>query len=205
MSFRKDWVIFALGDASDALFVIQTGLVTLRARTKLGQEAPIDILSKGDLVGREPLAGESLRLTAANALTECKLLRIEQKVMMQTLATEPALANEVCAQLMLRNLHYMQDLVELRTTCCQKRLAKILLRLGRLDASDSPEATIPKINQETLSEMVGTTRSRISCFLNGFRTSGFIEYGRGINELLVRPSLFDFYADKHVAGHNLPT
>jgi len=196
VSFRKGHVIFALGDESDAFYVIQAGLVTLRAGTKHGREAPIDIVSKGDFVGKESIAGESLRWTSAIALTDCKLLRIEQKVMMQKLAEEATLANAVCAHLLARNLHYMQDLVELRTTCCEKRLAQILLRLGRLDASDSPETTIPKLNQAMLAELVGTTRSRVSCFLNGFRNSGFIDYGRGSKELRLRPSLFDFYADK---------
>jgi CRP-like cAMP-binding protein len=116
--------------------------------------------------------------------------------MMRTLATEPALANAVCAQLMARNLHYMQDLVELRTNSCEKRLARILLRLAGVDASDSPETAIPKLDQAMLAEMVGTTRSRISFFLNGFRDLGFIDYRSKCNEVQVRPSLFDFYSDR---------
>lgn len=114
---------------------------------------------------------------------------------MLALTTEVALANLVCAYVLVRNLRYQKDLVDQRCNLSERRLARILLQLAHLEALEPREVTIPKVNQETLAEMVGTTRARVSFFMNGFKHSGFIDYSLKSRELLVRPSLLHFYAE----------
>ena len=172
MSFRKGQSIFAQDDVSDAVFVIQTGCVRLSARYQGGKVATLDILGNEDFVGNDSLAGQPIRTTSASALTDCQLLRIEQKAMMLALAQEVNLATAVCAHVLKRNIRYQQDLVDQRCNPSEKRLARILLRLTRFDGQSSFGTAIPKFNQETLAEMVGTTRSRVSFFMNKFRNSG---------------------------------
>jgi len=195
VSFRRGQVIFTQGDASDAVFVIQTGSVRLTAKTQVGKETTLDILGSSDLFGKDSIAGVSIRTTSAQALTDCQLLRIDGKVMISALSEEAGLANLVCAYVLERNLRYQKDLVDQRCNRSEKRLARALLRLARLDALEPRESAIPKINQETLAEMVGTTRSRASHFMNGFRKAGFIQYSLKSNEVRVRPSLLNFYGD----------
>jgi CRP/FNR family transcriptional regulator, cyclic AMP receptor protein len=194
MSFRKGQRIFAEGDASDAVFVVQTGSVRLSARCQGGKEATLDILSSGDFVGKDSLAGEPIRTASANALTCCQLLRIEQKAMMLALAQEVTLATAFCAHVLKRNIRYQQDLVDQRCNPSEKRLARVLLRLTRFDGQSSRETAIPKINQETLAEMVGTTRSRVCFFMNKFRNSGLIEYDPTSNLIRVHCTLLTFCA-----------
>ena len=195
VSFRKGQVIFAQGDASDAVFVIQTGRVRLSARAQSGKETTLDILGASDFVGKDSLVGEPIRTTAANALTDCQLLRIESKVMKLALSEEVALANMVCTYVITRNLRYQRDLVDQRCNRSEMRLARALLGLARFEALEPRETAIPKINQAMLAEMVGTTRSRVSFFMNGFKDAGFIEYSLKGNEVRVRPSLLNFYSD----------
>ncbi len=195
VSFRKGDVIFAQGDPSDAVFVIQTGRVRHSAMTTNGKEATLDILGASDFVGKDSIAGEPIRTTSANALTDCQLLRIENKVMMLTISKEVGLANLVCTYVLTRNLRYQKELVEQRCNMSEMRLARILLRMAHLEAHQPRETAIPIISQRILAEMVGTTRSRVSEFMNGFRHSGFIVYSQKSNEMRVRPSLRDFYAE----------
>jgi CRP-like cAMP-binding protein len=194
MSFRKGQSIFAQGDSSDALFVIRTGSVRLSAKCHGGKEATLDILGNEDFVGKDSLAGERTRTASASALTDCQLLRIEQKTMMLALAQEVTLANAFCAYVLKRNIRYQQDLVDQRCNPSEKRLARILLRLSRFDWQSSPGTTIPKINQEALAEMVGTTRSRVSFFMNKFRDSGFIDYDPTSKLIRVHRTLVTFCA-----------
>ncbi|MDR3753131.1 MAG: Crp/Fnr family transcriptional regulator [Terracidiphilus sp.] len=195
VSFRKGQVIFAQGDASDAVFVIQTGRVRLSAKARRGQETTLDILGASDFVGKDSIAGESARTTAATALTDCQLLRIENNVMMLALSEEAGLAKLVCTYVITRNLRYQRDLVDQRCNRSEKRLARALLGLARLDALEPRETAIPKINQTMLAEMVETTRSRVSFFMNGFKDAGLIDYSLKGDELRVRPALLNFYAD----------
>jgi CRP-like cAMP-binding protein len=195
VSFRKGDVIFAQGDASDAVFVIQTGCVRHSAMTRNGKEATLDILGSSDFVGKDSIAGEPIRTTSANALTDCQLLRIENKVMMLTLSQEVEMANLVCAYVLARNLRYQKDLVDQRCNGSEMRLARLLLRLAHFEAPEPRETAIPIISQGILAQMVGTTRSRVSFFMNGFKHSGYIEYSLKSNEVRVRPSLLDFYAE----------
>jgi CRP/FNR family transcriptional regulator, cyclic AMP receptor protein len=195
MSFRKGQVIFAQGAASDAVFVIQTGRVRLSAKTRKGKETTLDILGASDLVGKDSLVGEATRSTSADALTDCQLLRIENKIMMLALSEEVGLANLVCTYVITRNLRYQRDLVDQRCNRSEKRLARALVGMARLDALEPRETAIPQVSQEMLAEMVGTTRSRVSFFMNRFRNAGLIEYSHKSNEVQVRPSLQNFYAD----------
>jgi CRP/FNR family cyclic AMP-dependent transcriptional regulator len=192
MSFRKGQSIFAQDDVSDAVFVIQTGSVRLSARHQSGKEATLDILGNEDFVGTDSLAGQPIRTTSASALTDCQLLRIEQKAMMLALAQEVALATAVCVHVLKRSIRYQQDLVDQRCNPSEKRLARILLRLTRFDGQSSFGTAIPKINQGTLAEMVGTTRSRVSFFMNRFRNSGFIDYDTTSHLIRVHRKLLAF-------------
>jgi CRP-like cAMP-binding protein len=189
VSFQKGQSLFAQGDASDAVFVVLAGIVRLSAKSRGGKEATLDILVKHDFVGKDSIADQSIRTTSAKALTDCQLLRIDKKVMMLALAQEVTLSNAFCAYLLTRSLRYRQDLVEQRCDTSEERLACILLRLAHLEAQGLQETTIPKIPQETLAEMVGTTRSRISFFLNKFRESGFIDYSTKSQMMEIHHSL----------------
>ena len=155
--------------------------------TRNGKEATLDILGSSDFVGKDSIAGEPIRTTSANALTDCQLLRIENKVMMLTLSQEVEMANLVCAYVLARNLRYQKG--------SEMRLARLLLRLAHFEAPEPRETAIPIISQGILAQMVGTTRSRVSFFMNGFKHSGYIEYSLKSNEVRVRPSLLDFYAE----------
>ena len=168
MSFEKGQIIFAKGDAADALFVIQNGTVKLSVKSPAGREAILDILSDGDFVGKDSVAGRPLRTASATAVTDCSLLRIKKKVMLFTLTRQVKLANMFWSYVLARNIRYQQDLVDQHCNSSDKRLARILLLLARYDGRGAPEITIPKVSHETLAEMVGTTRSRICYFMNRF-------------------------------------
>jgi CRP-like cAMP-binding protein len=191
--FPKGHAIFAQGNAADAVFVIQTGSVKLSARSQGGKEATLDILGYKDFVGKDAIANQLLRTASASALTDCKLLRIEKRTMMLALAQEATLSNMFYAYVLARNIRYQQDLVDYKCNPCEKRLARILLLQAQLDAQGQREAVIPKINQGTLAEMVGTTRSRVSFFMNRFKDSGFIHYETKSKQMQVRHSLLAFY------------
>ena len=193
VSFRKGQSIYAQGDVSDAVFVIQTGIVRLSARSHGGKEATLDILGSEDLVGKDSMSGQLTRTASANALTNCQLLRIETKTMVGVLAKEVALSNAFGAYVLRRNLRYQQDLAEQRCDNSERRLAGILLRMAHLDGHGSPDTTIPRISQNTLAELVGTTRSRVSHFMNRFKELGFIDYGGGNDVVQIRGSLLAFY------------
>jgi CRP/FNR family transcriptional regulator, cyclic AMP receptor protein len=195
ISYLKGQVIFAQGDASAAVFVVQKGRVRLSAKTRKGKETTLDILGASDFVGKDSIVGEPVRTTSADALTDCQLLRIEKEIMILTLSEEVGLANFLCSYVITRNLRYQRDLVDQRCNRSEKRLARALLGLARLEAVEPREALIPKINHTVLAEMVGTTRSRVSFFMSGFKNAGFIEYSLKGNEVRVRPSLLSFYSE----------
>jgi CRP-like cAMP-binding protein len=194
MSFRKGQAIFVKGDVADALFVIQEGQVKLGVRPEAGREAILDILSDGDFVGKDSVAGQSSRTASATAMTDCSLLRIDKKAMLLALAQQLKLANMFWSYVLARNIRYQQDLVDQHCNSSDKRLARILLLLARYDGRGVPEITIPKVSHETLAEMVGTTRSRICFFMNRFKESGFIDYKNKSNLLRVHRTLLAFCA-----------
>jgi CRP-like cAMP-binding protein len=192
MSFKKGQTIYAQGDAADALFVIQKGKVKLSVKSQTGKEAILDILSDEDFVGKDSIAGQSSRTASATSITDCSLLRIEKKVMMLALKRRVRLANVFLAYVLARNIRYQQDLVDQHCNPSEKRLARILLLLAHYDGHGASETTVPKINHETLAEMVGTTRSRICFFMYRFKESGFIDYGNKGNVLRVHRTLLAF-------------
>ena len=185
-AFPKKQTIFVQGDPSDAVFYIQKGKVRLTVVSKAGKEAVIGILNEGDFFGEGCLTGQLLRLSAATAVTDCSVMRIDKKSMMAMLHREPAFSDMFVAYLLTRNIRYEEDLVDLLFNSSEKRLARILLLLAHFGKDGKPEVAIPKISQETLAEMVGTTRSRVGFFMNRFRKLGFIRYN---GELEVHSSL----------------
>jgi CRP/FNR family cyclic AMP-dependent transcriptional regulator len=194
MTFRKKQTIYVQGDVADALFVIQKGEVKLSAKSPTGKEAVLDILSDEDFVGKDSIAGQSSRTASATAMTDCRLLRIEKKSMILALAKQVKLANMFLAYVLARNIRYQQDLVDQRCNPSEKRLARILLLLAHFDGHGSPEAQIPKISHETLAEMVGTTRSRVSFFMNRFKESDFIYYSQKGGLMRIHRTLLAFCA-----------
>lgn len=192
LSFRKREKIFAQGDAADALFVIQKGRVQVSVRSHAGKEATLDILSDGDFVGKDSVAGQRSHSASATAMTECSLLRIENKTMLQALARQVKLANLFWGYILAGNLRYQQDLADQRSIGSEKRLARILVGLAHSDTAGAHETSIPHISHETLAEIVGTTRSRVCFFMKRFKNSGFIDYGHKGQLLQIHPTLFAF-------------
>jgi len=171
--------IFTQGDSADCVFYIQKGKVRLTVVSKIGKEATIGILSEGSFFGEGALAGQVLRMGSAAAMTDCELLRVEKKAMMEALHREHTFSDLFVAYLLARNIRYEEDLVDQLFNSSEKRLARVLLLLAHFGKEGIPESVVPKISQETLAEMVGTTRSRVSFFMNRFRKLGFIHYAGG--------------------------
>jgi CRP/FNR family cyclic AMP-dependent transcriptional regulator len=176
-SFRKKQTIFTQGDAADAVLYVQQGKVRLTVVSTIGKEATLGILNSGDFFGEGCLAGQPLRMGSATAMTDCELMRIDKKAMMLALHQEHTLSDLFTAYLLGRNVRYEEDLVDQLFNSSEKRLARTLLLLAHFGKEGVPETVVPRISQETLAEMVGTTRSRVSFFMNRFRKLGFIDYG----------------------------
>jgi CRP/FNR family cyclic AMP-dependent transcriptional regulator len=189
-AFSKKQTIFAQGDSSDAVFYIQKGKVILTVVSKTGKEATIGILNDGDFFGEGCLRGQPLRMCSATAMTDCSVMKIDKKSMNDVLHREHAFSDMFVAYLLTRNIRYEEDLVDQLFNSSEKRLARILLLLAHFGKEGKPETVIPKMSQETLAEMIGTTRSRVSFFMNRFRTLGFIDYHAG-DELQVHSSLLN--------------
>src|SRR6202142_131353 len=173
----KKQTILAQGNAADAIFYIQQGKVSLTVVSKVGMEATLGILGERDFFGEGSLAGQSLRMGSATALTDCELPRIDKKAMMAALHREQSFSDLFVAYLLARNIRYEEDLVDQLFNSSEKRLARILLLLAHFGKEGVPETGIPQISQETLAEMIGSTRSRVSVSMNRFRKLGFLEYG----------------------------
>jgi CRP-like cAMP-binding protein len=189
-AFPKKQTIFAQGDPSDAVFYIKEGKVRLTVVSEVGKEATIGILNQGDFFGEGCLTGQRLRLCSATAMTDCSVMKIEKKSMVEVLHREQAFSDMFVAYLLTRNIRYEEDLVDQLFNSSEKRLARILLLLAHFGKEGVPETVIPKMSQETLAEMIGTTRSRVSFFMNRFRKLGFIDYHAG-DELQVHSSLLN--------------
>jgi CRP-like cAMP-binding protein len=189
VAVRKKQIIFTQGDVADAVFYIQEGKVLLTVVSKIGKEATLGIFNEGDFFGEGCLVGRSFRMKSATAMTDCELLRIDKKAMMRALHREHEFSDLFVAYLLARNIRYEEDLVDQLFNSSEKRLARILLLLAHFGKEGTPESVIPKISQETLAEMIGTTRSRVSFFMNRFRKLGFLDYGG--SELQVHSSLLN--------------
>jgi CRP-like cAMP-binding protein len=189
-AFPKKQTIFAQGDSSDAVFYIKEGKIRLTVVSKTGKEATIGILNEADFFGEGCLTGQAFRLCSATAMTDCSVMRIDKKSMVEVLHREHAFSDMFVAYLLARNIRYEEDLVDQLFNSSEKRLARILLLLAHFGKEGKPEIVIPKMSQETLAEMVGTTRSRVSFFMNRFRKLGLIDYDGG-SGLQVHSSLLN--------------
>ena len=178
--YRKDKTIFRQGDPSDAVFYIQSGKVKTTVVSEEGKEAVVALLGTGDFFGEGCLAGEALRLSTVAALTKCVIARISKEDITRVIHEEPAFAELFIAHLLARNSRVEEDLVDQLFNSSEKRLARTLLLLANFGKEGRPEPIIAKISQETLAEMVGTTRSRVSFFMNRFRKLGLIDYNGSI-------------------------
>jgi CRP/FNR family transcriptional regulator, cyclic AMP receptor protein len=189
VAFAKRQAIFTQGDTADAVFYIQEGKVRLTVVSKVGKEATLGILNEGEFFGEGSLAGQSVRMGSATAMTDCELLRIDNRAMMLALHNQHAFSDLFVAYLLARNIRYEEDLVDQLFNSSEKRLARLLLLLAQFGGGGEPQTVIPRLSQETLAEMIGTTRSRVSFFMNRFRELGFIDYGA--NGLQVHSSLLN--------------
>lgn len=186
---KRNGTVFSQGDVANSVFYVQKGKVKLTVVSKRGKEATIALLAAGDFVGEECIAAiQPQRMATATALTPASVLRIERKEMVRVLSRERTLSEVFVAYLLARNARIQEDLIDQLFNSSEKRLARALLLLARFGKESKPEMVIPKISQETLAEMVGTTRSRVSFFMNRFRKLGFIEYN---GELSVHGSLLN--------------
>jgi CRP-like cAMP-binding protein len=182
--------VFIQGDLGDAVFYIQKGKVKLSVLSKSGKEATIGILNEGDFFGEGCLIEQTLRLCSAIAMTDCTVMRIDKKSMMEVIHREHAFSDMFVTYLLTRNIRYEEDLVDQLFNSSEKRLARALLLLSHFGEDGRTEVAIPKISQEALAEMVGTTRGRINFFMNRFRKLGFIDY-HGADDLQVHSALLN--------------
>jgi len=173
---QKHQTLFTQGDAATAVFYILEGHVKLTVISLQGKEAVVALLERGAFLGESCLAGQTVRTTTAIAVEDSTLVRIDKEVMIRLLHAEPTVSELFLTHLLSRNMRIQEDLVDHLFNPSEKRLARVLLLLAHLGEDGKPEAVIPKINQETLAEMIGTTRSRVSFFLNRFRKMGFVHY-----------------------------
>jgi CRP/FNR family cyclic AMP-dependent transcriptional regulator len=180
--FKAKSVFFSQGNSADSIFFLQKGRARLTVVSSAGKEATITLLALGDFVGEESIAGVlGLRLATATAITACTALKIERKAMILAIKQEHELANIFMAFLLKRSMRVQADLVDQLFNNSEKRLARILLLMAEFGQPGTPETLIPPITQETLADMIGTTRSRVSFFMNRFRKLGFIEYNGRIH------------------------
>ena len=186
--FPKKLTIFLQGDAAEAVFYIEAGKVKLTVVSQQGKEAVIAIVERGAFFGESCLAGQTIRTMTATAVEECNLVRIDKEAMGRVLHEEPAFTELFMGHLLARTIRIEEDLVDHLFNSSEKRLARALLLLAHFGKDGQPKTVITKINQETLAEMIGTTRSRVSFFMNKFRKLGFIDYN---GEVHVHSSLLN--------------
>lgn len=179
LRFKKKEIIFSQGDLADAVFYVTKGSVKLTVVSKTGKEATIAIVSDG-FVGEGALAGQTLRIGSATAMTDCELLRINKRTLLDILHREHTLSEMFVTFLLARSLAYEGDLIDQHFNSSEKRLARTLLLLARIGKEGESSQVAPKVSQELLAERIGTTRSRVSTFMNRFRKLGFIHYNGGL-------------------------
>jgi CRP/FNR family cyclic AMP-dependent transcriptional regulator len=175
-AFRKAGVIFTQGDAADSVFYIQKGKVKLTVVSTQGKEAVVAVLGMGEFCGEGCLAGQSRRMATASAMGDCEIMRLEKPAMLRVLHAEPHFSEMFVAYLLTRTIKVEEDLVDQLFNSSEKRLARALLLLANFGKEGRPEPIVAKVSQEMLAEMIGTTRSRVSFFMNKFRKLGFISY-----------------------------
>ena len=178
--YRNKQVVFSQGDPANAVFFVRSGKVKLTVVSTRGREAVVGILERGSFFGEGCLAGQPLRMSTASAIQASNVVRVDKSTMVRVLHQEPEFAELFTAYLLSRNVRIEEDLVDQLFNSSEKRLARILLLLAHFGKESRPEDVIPKVSQETLAAMVGTTRSRVSYFMNRFRKMGFIHYNGGL-------------------------
>jgi len=176
MNVRRDDIVFSQGNRADTVFYIQKGKVKLAVMSKQGRQAVIAIVGPGEFFGEGCLIGQSLRLSTARAMTDCEIMRVQKTEMVRILHAEPDFAEMFMAHLLTRNSRIEEDLVDQLFNSSEKRLARTLLVLANFGKDDTPQPIPAKISQETLADIIGTTRPRVSFFMNKFRKLGFIDY-----------------------------
>jgi CRP/FNR family transcriptional regulator, cyclic AMP receptor protein len=178
--YRKDEIVFSQGDPGDAVFYVQKGKVKVTVVSEQGKEAVVAILGTNEFFGEGCLAGQAQRIATVASMTDSTILRLERAAIVSVIHQEPAFSEMFIAHLLARTIRIEADLVDQLFNSSEKRLARLLLLLANFGKEGRPEPMIAKISQETLAEMIGTTRSRVSFFMNKFRKLGFIEYNGGI-------------------------
>jgi CRP-like cAMP-binding protein len=193
VDYRRDDVIFAQGDPCEHVLYIHKGGVKLSVISKAGREAVVAMLGPGEFFGEGCLAGQPVRMGSATATTESTILLVDKNRMLRLLHNQHAMSDRFIAHMLARNIRIEEDLIDQLFNSSEKRLARTLLLLARYGKHDPVQQTLPKLSQETLAEMVGTTRSRVNYFMNKFRRLGFIEYNGGvkINSSLLSVVLHD--------------
>lgn len=188
LNFEKGQTVFAQGDQADAVFYIQEGQVKISVISEQGKEAVVALLKAREFFGEGCLVGQSRRLATAEAMADCVIMRLDKAAIMQAIRDEPEFAEKFIGHVLVRSIRTEADLVDQLFNSSEKRLARTLLLLANFGKEGRPEPIIPKLSQETLAEMVGTTRSRISHFMNKFRKFGYISYN---GDLEVHSSLLN--------------
>ena len=195
VKYGRAETIFRQGDAGKDVFYIQAGGVKLSVLSRTGREAVVAMLGPGDFFGEGCMAGQPLRMGSATAITPCIILPVSKKRMAQLLHQEPTMSDRFIAHMLSRNIRIEEDLIDQLFNSSEKRLARALLLLARYGKQDIPVRAVPKVSQETLAEMIGTTRSRVNFFMNKFKDLGFIDYGESrplkINSSLLSVVLHD--------------
>lgn len=179
-AFKKRQAIFSQGQAADAVIYVQKGSVKLTVVNESGKEAVVALFGPGDFFGEGGMAGQTIRMGTATAVMPTTVLMIEKTEMIRALHAEPALSDRFIKYMLSRNIRVEADLIHQLFNSTEKRLARTLLLLARYGKEDQPERMLQKVSQETLAEMIGTTRSRVNLFMNKFRKMGFIEYNGAI-------------------------
>ncbi|MFZ0213969.1 MAG: Crp/Fnr family transcriptional regulator [Candidatus Acidiferrales bacterium] len=180
VEYRKSQKIYAQGDAARSVMYIQKGGVKLSVVNEVGKEAVLAIMGPGDFFGEGSMAGQSIRMGTATTITPTTLLVIEKKEMIRVLHAEHAFSDRFLSYMLSRNIRIEEDLVDQLFNSSEKRLARTLLLLARYGKEPQPQKMLPKVSQEMLAEMIGTTRSRVNFFMNKFRKLGFIHYNGGL-------------------------
>jgi CRP/FNR family transcriptional regulator, cyclic AMP receptor protein len=178
--YTRKKAIFRQGEPADSIFYIEKGKVKLGVVSDRGKEAVVAILGPGDFLGEGCLAGQALRMSSATPLSDCKVVRIDKDATIRALRADPSFSEAFLTYLLIRNIRIQEDLVDQLFNSSEKRLARVLLLLANYGKESNADLVIAKISQETLAEMIGTTRSRVSHFMNKFRKLGFIEYNGGV-------------------------
>jgi CRP/FNR family transcriptional regulator, cyclic AMP receptor protein len=179
--YKKNQVVFSQGDPADAIFYVQKGRVKLTVVSQQGKEAVIGLLGLHDFFGEGCLSGQPLRMATVTAMTDCQIMRLEKAETIRVLYDEPSFSELFLSHLLSRNIRLEEDLVDQLFNSSEKRLARVLLLLANFGKEGKPEPVVAKISQETLAEIIGTTRARVSFFMNKFRKLGLIHYNGGLH------------------------